>query len=54
MKKVSRYEIREFIGQSYSKSLSPKLRTRERATKLVKRLRKQGREVFAAKMAIAA
>ena len=43
------YEIR-----SYSKTMGRKLRTRTRATKLVKRLKKMGHDAFASKMVIAA
>lgn len=54
MKTVTRYEIRAFAGNGYSKSLSCKLRDRTRANKLVKRLKKCGIEAFAAPMKIAA
>lgn len=55
MKTVIRYEIREYQGKSYSRSMSAKLRTREAAKALVKRLNKLGhKDVFMAKIKIAA
>lgn len=54
MKTVTRYEIRAFTGNEYSKSLSSKLRDRKQANKLVKRLKKYGVKAFAAPMKIAA
>jgi len=55
MKTVSRYEIREYANSTdYSRSMSSKLRSREAATKLVKRLKKMGHMAFATRMAIAA
>ena len=44
--KAIRYEIREYIGNSFSKSMSPKLKTLTQASKLVKRLRKMGHDAF--------
>ena len=54
MKTVTRYEIREYKGDSYSASMSSKLRERKAATKLVKRLKKMGHDAFAAPMKVAA
>lgn len=49
MKTRKMYEIRAWRGNEYSRSLSPKLRSRARAMKLVKYLRKHyGIEAFAA------
>jgi len=45
-KKMTRYEIREFKGDDYSKSMSQKLRERNSAQKLVKRLKKMGHNAF--------
>jgi len=53
-KQVSRYEVREFIGSSYSKQLGRRLRTREQAARIVRILKKAGREVFAAPLKVAA
>ncbi len=52
MKTVSRYEIREYIGNEYSKSVFRQIVDRQRAAKIVKRLKKSGRSVFASKMSI--
>lgn len=54
MKTVTRYEIRAFTSNEYSKSLSVKLRDRSRANKIVKRLKKYGIKAFAVPMKIAA
>lgn len=54
MKTVTSYEIREYKGDSYSTSMSSKLRDRKAATKLVKRLKKMGHDAFAAPMKVAA
>lgn len=53
-KMVTRYEIRAYSGASYSRSVSPKLKARNVATKLVRRLRKRGIDAFAAPIKIAA
>lgn len=53
-KTISLYQVREFTGNEYSKQLGRRLRPRVDALRVVKLLKKQGREVFAAKMAIAA
>lgn len=52
MKKVTRYEIREYKGNSYSTSMSGKLRERKAAKKLVNRLKKMGFDAFAAPIKI--
>jgi len=52
MKKVTRYEIRSYTGNEYSKAMSRKLRDRTSATRLVKRLKKMGHQAFAAKVQI--
>lgn len=48
------YEVREFIGNDYSKTLGRRLRERKDALRIVRLLKKQGREVFASPMSIAA
>jgi hypothetical protein len=48
------YQVREFIGNDYSKQLGQKLRDRTVALRLVRLLKKQGRSVFAAPLRIAA
>lgn len=52
MKTVSRYEIREFVGNEYSKPVFRQIVERSRASNIVKRLKKAGREVFMAKMEV--
>ena len=52
MKTAARYEIREYVGMEFSRSMSAKLRTRQAATKLIKRLKKLGHNAFAAKYMI--
>lgn len=47
-KTITLYEIREYIGNNYSKPLGSKLRTKSRVTSLVKRLSKQGRHLVVA------
>ncbi|WP_273646710.1 hypothetical protein, partial [Pseudomonas aeruginosa] len=54
MKTVTRYEIREYKGASYSTSMSRKLRDRKAAKKLVKRLTKMGHDAFAAPLKVLA
>ena len=47
------YQIRCYTdGSIYSKSMSNKLREREAATRLVKRLKKMGHQAFAEKFVI--
>jgi len=41
------YQVREFVGSDYSKQLGRRLRARSEALRLVRLLKKQGREVFA-------
>lgn len=53
-KQVIRYEVREFIGSSYSRQLGRRLRTREQALRIVRILKKTGREVFSASLKVAA
>lgn len=48
------YQVREFIGNDYSKQLGCKLRDRSVAQRLVRLLKKQGRNVFASPLRIAA
>lgn len=48
------YQVREFIGNSYSKQLGRLLRDRSDAMRIVKILKKQGREVFASPIRVAA
>jgi len=55
MKTKAMYEIREFKNSTdYSRAMSAKLRNRQAATRLVKRLKKLGHDAFAAKLVIAA
>jgi hypothetical protein len=54
MKMVLRYEVREFVGAEYSQRLGAKLRPRARAARLVRALRRAGREVFLAPMRVLA
>lgn len=53
-KQITRYQVREFNGNEYSKQLGRRLRTREEAGRIVRLLKKQGRSVFAASLKIAA
>lgn len=53
-KTTTRYQVREFIGNDYSKQLGRRLRTRTEASRVCKLLKKQGRTVFASPMKIAA
>jgi hypothetical protein len=53
-KQVTRYEIREFVGSSFSKSLGRKLRDRSAAARIVRRLKKQKRDVFSVPFRISA
>lgn len=48
------YQVREFIGNGYSKQLGRRLRERTDALRLVRLLKKQGREVFVAPMKVTA
>lgn len=53
IKQVTRYEIREFNGNEYSKRLGGRLRTRAEANRVVKILKATGRAAFAAPLKIA-
>lgn len=46
------YQVREFVGVSYSKQLGRRLRERSDAMRIVRILKKQGREVFAAPLKV--
>lgn len=48
------YEVREFTGNNYSKQLGRRLRERTDALRLVRLLKKQGRDVFAAPLKVSA
>ena len=48
------YEVREFVGNDYSKSLGRRLRFRTDAMRIVKILKKKGREVFASPIMVSA
>lgn len=56
MKTVTRYEIRKFEGNGYSRPInySQRLRDRKRAMRLVKALKGRGLDVFAAPLRLAA
>ena len=47
MKTINLYQVREFIGNRYSKQLGRRLRTRKDALRIVRLLKRQGRDVFA-------
>lgn len=53
-KTANLYQVREFVGVKYSKQLGRRLRVRTDALRLVRLLKKQGREVFAAPVRVAA
>lgn len=53
-KQVTRYQVREYIGNQYSKQLGRRLRTIEQSARIVRILKKAGREVFAAPLKVAA
>ena len=44
-KKVTLYEIREYVGNEYSKQLGSKLRTKQRVNRILRRLKHQKREL---------
>ena len=48
------YQVREFVGAAYSKQLGSRLRVRVDALRVVRLLKKQGREVFAAPIRVCA
>ena len=52
IKQVTRYQVREFVGNDYSKQLGRRLRSREDASRIVKILKKAGREVFKVSMKV--
>ena len=52
LKTVKLYEVREWVGASYSKQLGRRLRGRNAALRVVKRLKERGREVFASQLAV--
>lgn len=54
MKQVTRYEVREFVGNAYSKQLGRRLRTREQAGRIVRLLKKTGRAVLSAPLKVSA
>jgi hypothetical protein len=45
MSKKTLYEIKEYIGSEYSKLLGSYLRPYQRAAKIARRLKKQGRDI---------
>ena len=53
-KTTNLYQVREFVGTNYSKQLGRRLRARTDALRLVRLLKKQGREVFASPVRVAA
>lgn len=52
MKTKKLYQVREYVGNQYSKILGRRLRTRTDASRIVRLLKKAGREVFASPMTI--
>lgn len=53
MKTTNLYQVREFTGNEYSKQLGRRLRARTDALRLIRILKKQGREVFISPVRIA-
>ena len=53
-KQMTRYEVREYVGSAFSKQLGRRLRTREQALRIVRILKKAGREAFVSPLRIAA
>ena len=47
IKTINLYQVREFVGNRYSKQLGRRLRTRKDALRIVRLLKIQGRDVFA-------
>lgn len=45
-KKVTLYEIREYVGNEYSKQIGFKLRTKKRVNRILRRLKHQNRELI--------
>lgn len=44
--KAHKYQVREFVGNDYSKRLGRRLRTYKEARRIVSMLKREGREVF--------
>lgn len=44
--KAHKYQVREFVGNDYSKRLGRRLRTYKEARRVVSMLKREGREVF--------
>jgi len=53
-KLIAMYQVREWVGNEYSKALGSKLRAAVRAKKLIKRLRSRGMVVFLSKIMVSA
>ena len=53
-KLIAMYQVREWVGNEYSKTLGSKLRVAVRAKNLIKRLRSRGRVVFLSKIMVGA
>lgn len=51
---ITMYQVREWVGNEYSKTLGTKLRVASQAKKLIKRLRSRGRIVFLSKVMVCA
>ena len=49
---IAMYQVREWVGNDYRKTLGAKLRVAVRAKKLIKRLRSRGRVVFLSKIMV--
>ena len=52
LKTVKLYEVREWVGASYSKQLGRHLRGRKHALRIAKRLKGRGRDVFVNPLAV--
>lgn len=46
------YQVREFVGNDYSKQLGRRLRCRTDALRIVKTLKRSGRNVFASALKV--
>ena len=44
MRLITKYEIREYVGNEYSKGLGSKLRSKQRVSRILKRLKHQDRK----------
>ena len=53
MTKITLYEIREYVGNNYSKPLGNKLRNKTRIKRLLKRLNRQNRQFIVVSYKIA-